>query len=641
MYGDGWSTLLFNGMDARTYDLAMKTNATPMAAIYFVFFMILGNFFLNNLFVGSLIDSFKTESAKATGRIDDAGRLLLTEKQEQWIREFRFASASRIPVTPPALRNPVRRAFGWLYFVDESRTDARPAFENCITACIIANALAMCLQYRGMPSELGMFIYVCNVVFTAVFAVEFTIKIYALLPRAYWAQPWNRFDFLVLVCAVLSLLFTGPGTNAFKVAHVSRVLRLIPRAQGLYRLFESLVYSLPQLFNVTLVLTLIVYVFAMVGVSFFGALHVDNNDNQVLSEFFNFKNAGYAMILLFQIGTGEAWADVMSAGMMTPEVSDCSYAAGDCGNAVAIPYFIFFMLCCNSLALNLFIFIVVENYMDVHQIEDRKSQLLLFRLAGFRRLWSALDQENTGAITWRGFVVIARLMRVTRRAETQKFLAEWGYESLEEKSAIAAVGVRDDSDDEASPREGPSPKNGEDGGPQGTAAAEQDRDAALQAGHTSAIGSMNSTLRAEDDTAALRKLDSMLGFRPKFEDNLAEFGRGNDVMLMQQLINMDIPVTVGGDVQYLDCLYGIIKEFHGSLKAEEAAHGDDVCRFLGSVAGAPDAFKVHHELAVSKIIVMLRARKGGGRTAAEEEKLAELMRVERDKREHSAPACYQ
>ena len=55
---EGWLEVMYKGIDASGIDLQPKKNTTPLISIYFISFIIVGNIFILNLFVGIVIDRF-------------------------------------------------------------------------------------------------------------------------------------------------------------------------------------------------------------------------------------------------------------------------------------------------------------------------------------------------------------------------------------------------------------------------------------------------------------------------------------------------------------------------------------------------------------------------------------------------------
>jgi hypothetical protein len=619
-YGDGWSGILYNAMDVQDTELAMKPNASYWWAVFIVALLVIGNFFLNNLFVGSLMDSFGHERKRATGAIDEDGRALLSEEQERWIREYRFAMASRLPLLVPKPTFIVRRFFVWVYYSDHSSTrlNPRPVFDAIVTALIILNAIFLCTVHDGQPEWWTDVLFVSNVFFAVAFTIEFIVKIFAMRPHGYYDDPWNCFDFLILVAAWLGIVFSGvPGTNALRVARVARVLRLVKKARGLYRLFQSLVYALPQLVNVSIFLLLVLYVFGVAGTQLFQELYFDDSDDTALGRFFNFTATWRSMMLLFQIGTGEAWADVLEAAMIDPTNSPCTDAKGDCGTAWAYPFFILFMLCANSVAVNLFIYIVVDNYMEVDSISDRMSQYLLHRIERFRRVWVAADPERDGLIRWDVFVAIVRQMQVTADDEWETFMEDWGDDELQD---LDGDGKEDDS-----ASEGPGSDMEDDEGvddeadPDASARRRREmirpttsdfRNGGMMKILAKAMGEqdLNATQAAANEFKATVKGPRLVDLK--------------DTYFLQKIRKMRVPVGEMGMVYYDDCLYGLVREFYSIDDIVHSADDDDEVQkvekandFLSTMVDYnPSAvFMVHHALAAVKIS---RAFRGHARREA-------------------------
>lgn len=97
---------------------------------------------------------------------------------------------------------------------------------------------------------------------------------------------------------IIEKYFVSPTLlRVVRVAKVGRVLRLVKGAKGIRTLLFALAMSLPALFNICLLLFLVMFIFAIFGMSFF--MHVKNKSG--LDDVYNFKTFGQSMILLFQV----------------------------------------------------------------------------------------------------------------------------------------------------------------------------------------------------------------------------------------------------------------------------------------------------------------------------------------------------
>ncbi len=90
---------------------------------------------------------------------------------------------------------------------------------------------------------------------------------------------------------------TGVGPTIFRLFRVFRVFRLFRLHPGLQHMFNSLILSLPSFVNITALLFVLFYVFAVVGVEMFSdvALVPGLLDNDT-----NFRTWQNAMLSLFR-----------------------------------------------------------------------------------------------------------------------------------------------------------------------------------------------------------------------------------------------------------------------------------------------------------------------------------------------------
>ena len=73
----------------------------------------------------------------------------------------------------------------------------------------------------------------------------------------------------------------------------------------------ALAMSMPALFNICLLLFLVMFIFAIFGMSFFMTVKLRGT----LDEVYNFQTFGQSMILLFQMSTSAGWDGVLNGIM--------------------------------------------------------------------------------------------------------------------------------------------------------------------------------------------------------------------------------------------------------------------------------------------------------------------------------------
>ena len=58
MQGEGWTETMYKGIDSTEIGQQPSKNSKYYLCVFFVFYMIVGSLFINNLFVGVVIDNF-------------------------------------------------------------------------------------------------------------------------------------------------------------------------------------------------------------------------------------------------------------------------------------------------------------------------------------------------------------------------------------------------------------------------------------------------------------------------------------------------------------------------------------------------------------------------------------------------------
>lgn len=102
-----------------------------------------------------------------------------------------------------------------------------------------------------------------------------------------------------------------------RVLRVTRIVRLIGKAEDLQAIIQTIQFSIPSLVNVMLLLNIIYFMFSIMGVFLFNEVKYGD----VLDEYKNFNNFIEAYILMFAVSTGEDWNKIMF---------DCSRQPPDC-----------------------------------------------------------------------------------------------------------------------------------------------------------------------------------------------------------------------------------------------------------------------------------------------------------------------
>ncbi|CAH0724968.1 unnamed protein product, partial [Brenthis ino] len=390
----GWIQIMNDAIDSREVGRQPIRETNIYMYLYFVFFIIFGSFFTLNLFIGVIIDNFNEQKKKAGGSLE----MFMTEDQKKYYNAMKkMGSKKPLKAIPRPRWRPQAIVF-------EIVTDKK--FDMIIMLFIGLNMLTMTLDHYQQSDTFSAVLDYLNMIFIVIFSSECLLKIFALRYH-YFVEPWNLFDFVVVMFSILSLVlsdiiekyFVSPTLlRVVRVAKVGRVLRLVKGAKGIRTLLFALAMSLPALFNICLLLFLVMFIFAIFGMSFF--MHV--KDKGGLDDVYNFKTFVQSMILLFQMSTSAGWDGVLD-GIINEEECDLpdnerGYP-GNCGSAtIGITYLLSYLVISFLIVINMYIAVILENYSQA--TEDVQEGLTDDDYDMYYEIWQRFDPEGTQYIRY-------------------------------------------------------------------------------------------------------------------------------------------------------------------------------------------------------------------------------------------------
>ncbi|KAG8124987.1 hypothetical protein E2320_020270, partial [Naja naja] len=146
-----------------------------------------------------------------------------------------------------------------------------PFVDLAITICIVLNTLFMAMEHYPMTSDFYQVLSVGNLVFTGIFTAEMILKIIAMDPYYYFQEGWNIFDGIIVSLSLMELgLANVEGLSVLRSFRLLRVFKLAKSWPTLNMLIKIIGNSVGALGNLTLVLAIIVFIFAVVGMQLFG-----------------------------------------------------------------------------------------------------------------------------------------------------------------------------------------------------------------------------------------------------------------------------------------------------------------------------------------------------------------------------------
>uniref|UniRef100_A0A672TTT5 Sodium channel protein n=1 Tax=Strigops habroptila TaxID=2489341 RepID=A0A672TTT5_STRHB len=441
----GWAFLsLFRLMTQDYWERLYQQTLRAAGKVYILFFMLvifLGSFYLVNLILAVVTMAYEEQNKATIAETEEKERkfleaMELLQKEQEYLpnhvyffKQPAVNDESSMMHLPPHLsveyfnealqRQRAASAVSIITKLEESRRRCPPCLNNfalkyliwdccplwvriktkvaafikdpfidlTITVCIVVNTLFMALEHNNMSDNFKTMLNVGNLVFTGIFTAEMILKIIALDPYYYFQQPWNIFDSIIVTLNGLSL----PTSNImFYVAMQLRVFKLAKSWPTLNTLIKIIGNSLGALSNLTLVLAIVVFIFAIVGVQLFGRSYLDNSHkiNKYGKPRWHMMDFFHSFLVVFRILCGE-WIETMWDCMVVAEPPLC------------LLVFLLVMVIGNLVVLNLFIALLLNSFSaDCLQTAEDDGEMNNLRIA-FARFHKGFHFVKS--ITWDTF----------------------------------------------------------------------------------------------------------------------------------------------------------------------------------------------------------------------------------------------
>ncbi|XP_075678000.1 muscle calcium channel subunit alpha-1-like isoform X5 [Dermatophagoides pteronyssinus] len=400
---EGWPDLLHRSIDSHAENYGPVYNNRPYVAIFYIIYIIVIAFFMVNIFVGFVIVTFQNEGEQEYKNCE------LDKNQRNCIE---FALKAR-PVRRYIPKARVQYKVWWLV--------TSHYFEYLIFAMILLNTITLAMRYNDQPESYSYVLNVLNIIFTALFTVEFVLKLFAFRFKNYFGDPWNCFDFFIVLGSLIDIVFEqinpheskGKATvrpTFLRLFRVMRLVKLLSRGEGIRTLLWTFLKSFQALPYVALLILMLFFIYAVIGMQVFGKIGLD--DETSITRNNNFQTFFQAILVLFRSATGEAWQEIMMDCADTHDVK-CDPRSDEgskdrnanCGSMLAIPYFISFYILCSFLIINLFVAVIMDNF---DYLTRDWSILGPHHLDEFVRLWSEYDPDAKGRIKHLDVVTLLR-----------------------------------------------------------------------------------------------------------------------------------------------------------------------------------------------------------------------------------------
>ena len=166
------------------------------------------------------------------------------------------------------------------------RIAMHPKFDQFIMLMILSNTIVLAIKWYAMPKVVVDVINVLNYTFSIIFTIEAIIKLWAM-GRNYFKDSWNIFDFIVVVGTWIVIIVLAQSDEdgvqilgtILRTLRIGRIFRIVKRAPSIQIIFQTLIEALPAIASLGLLLGLLFFMYAVIGIGSFGAVTLQDNMN--------------------------------------------------------------------------------------------------------------------------------------------------------------------------------------------------------------------------------------------------------------------------------------------------------------------------------------------------------------------------
>uniref|UniRef100_A0A8C6YJL6 Voltage-dependent N-type calcium channel subunit alpha n=1 Tax=Naja naja TaxID=35670 RepID=A0A8C6YJL6_NAJNA len=374
--GEGWPTVLKHSVDATYENQGPSPGYRMEMSIFYVVYFVVFPFFFVNIFVALIIITFQEQGDKVMSECS-------LEKNERACIDFAISAK---PLTRYMPQNKQSFQYRMWKFV------VSLPFEYFIMVLIALNTIVLMMKFYGAPEPYEDMLKCLNIVFTSMFSLECILKIIAFGALNYFRDAWNIFDFVTVLGSITDILVTEIADNFINLSFLrlfraARLIKLLRQGYTIRILLWTFVQSFKALPYVCLLIAMLFFIYAIIGMQVFGNIALD--DDSAINRHNNFQTFLQALMLLFRSATGEAWHEIMLACLSNQPCDEHSnLSRNECGSDFAYFYFVSFIFLCSFLMLNLFVAVIMDNF----EYLTRDSSILgPHHLDEFIRVWAEYD----------------------------------------------------------------------------------------------------------------------------------------------------------------------------------------------------------------------------------------------------------
>ena len=189
--------------------------------------------------------------------------------------------------------------------MNNNKSIIRSFFTNdkIMLALVVINTITIFIGGYGRAARVFFWI---DALFTLLFLIEVLVKIRTYGWKNYWRDNWNKFDFIITLIAVPSLLNiffeTGVATSvilslrSLRIFKSFRLLKFIPNISGL---LKGIGLAVKASLIVSIAFAVLLLIISILSSTLFGKISPDL-----------FGDPGVSLFTIFRLFTGDGWSEI-------------------------------------------------------------------------------------------------------------------------------------------------------------------------------------------------------------------------------------------------------------------------------------------------------------------------------------------
>ena len=104
------------------------------------------------------------------------------------------------------------------------------------------------MGFYNQPENYTSFLDIMNLVFTVFFTFEFTVKLAGFGFKEYFKDPWNTFDFVIVIGSFLDIIMAnlgqgGASVSMLRLFRAMRLVKLLAKGESIRQLLYTFIKS--------------------------------------------------------------------------------------------------------------------------------------------------------------------------------------------------------------------------------------------------------------------------------------------------------------------------------------------------------------------------------------------------------------